>query len=145
MKISQLGLIAIFAFCVVGCQKTSEGAKEDIRDNSINASTTLKKGFDDGANMAKNAAIEVKEAGKNLGAAAQLTPRVKNALNAEPKLNADSNLIDVDSTKEEVTLSGHVTSESLKALAGKLAKEELVKAKASQKLTNNLRVQIPSK
>lgn len=138
MKHYEVGFAALLAVSLFGCDKTAEGAKNDIRENSINASKTIKESIDNGAN-------EAKEAGKNLGAATQLTPRIKNALNAEPKLNADGNLIDVDSTKDEVTLSGHVLSEGLKSLAGKLAKEELVKAKATQKFTNNLKVEVVKK
>ena len=138
MKYHEIALGALLALSAQGCDKTADGAKSDLRENSINASKTIKESIDNGAN-------EAREATKNLSAAAQLTPRIKNALNADPKLNADGNLIDVDSTKEVVTLNGHVLSEGLKALAGKLATEELVKAKATQKFSNNLKVEIPTK
>ena len=129
---------------VIGCQNTAEGAKEDTRDNSIKASNSIKDGIDNGANMAKNVASDAKNAGDNLSAAASLTPRIKNAFNAEPKLNKDTNLIDVDSTKETVILSGHVASQELKSLAVSIAKAEMSKAKADQKLVDNLVVQKPT-
>lgn len=145
MKITELSLFAIIALASIGCSKTAEGLKEDARADSINASKTIKDGLDNGANMAKNAAVEAKEATKNLSAAATLTPRIKNAINADSRLNDDKNSIDVDSTKEKVTLSGHVSRQSLKALVGQIAKEEMTKAKADQKLINNLVIEAPKK
>lgn len=143
MKIYELGFIAIMATAIAGCSKTVEGLKEDARADSINASKTIKEGFDNGAKDAKNAAIQAKEASKNLGAAVSLTPRIKNAINADSRLNDDKNVIDVDSTKETVTISGHVSRASLKDLVGRIAKEELTKAGADQKLINNLVVEAP--
>ena len=136
-----LGIFAILALSVIGCQATAEGVKDDTRNNSINASSKLKEGLDSGANMAKNAADDAKNAGQELSAATQLTPRIKNAINADPQLNMDGNLIDVDSTKETVTLTGHVVSKDLISKAVRIATEELVKAKADQKLVNQLTVE----
>ncbi len=136
-----LGIIAALAVSITGCKATAEGAKEDVRDNSINASSKLKQSLDSGANMAKNAANDAKNAGQELSAATQLTPRIKNAINADPQLNMDGNRIDVDSTKETVTLTGHVLSADLKSKADKIAKEELGKAKADQKLVNQLTIE----
>ena len=133
----EIGLAFAFALAATGCQSTPEGTKETIRDNSISASNKIKEGIDNGSNIAKNAE-------ENLGAAASLTPRIKNAINAEAKLNSDGNLIDVDSTKEKVSLNGHVASADLKALAESVARTEMVKAKAEQKLVNNLVVQKPA-
>jgi osmotically-inducible protein OsmY len=144
-NIQNLGIVAILALSAIGCNDTAEGVKNDTRDNSINASSKLKEGLDSGANMAKDAANEASNAGKDMSAAAQLTPRIKNAINADPLLNSDGNRIDVDSTKEAVTLTGHVLSEELKEKASKIAKEELTKAKAGQKLVNELSVEAPKK
>ena len=128
------GTLLLVSISLIGCKATSEGAKEDTRDNSINASAKVKEGMDSGSNMAANAASDIKDAGANLSAAARLTPRIKNAINAEPSLNVDGNMIDVDTTDDQVTLKGHVLNEDLKKLASKLAKEELAKSKATQKL-----------
>jgi len=145
MRISNgLGLGLIISLSVLGCQSSLE-AKEDVREKSIDASNRLKQSIDNGANVAKNVKSEAKNAGENIGAATGLTPRIKNAINADPKLNSDQNLIDVDSTKDKVSLSGHVASEELKALAGTIAKSEMQKAKAQQKLVNNLVVQAATK
>lgn len=139
----RIGIAVTFAFALVGCQATADGAIEDIRDNSINASSKLKDGIDSGANIAKDVVRGAKSAGDDIDAATQLTPRIKNAINAEPQLNLDGNVVDVDSTNENVTLSGHVSSQELRSLAGKIANEELAKAKATQILVNNLRVEKP--
>lgn len=144
-NIQNLGIVAILALSAIGCNDTAEGAKNDMRDNSINASSKLKEGLDSGANMAKDAANEASNTGQDMSAAAQLTPRIKNAINADPQLNLDGNRIDVDSTKETVTLTGHVLSEELKEKAFKIAKEELTNAKAGQKLINQLSVEVPKK
>jgi osmotically-inducible protein OsmY len=138
MKVQEFGIILAFATLAIGCTNSGEGTKDSLRDNSIKASAKLKEGFDDGANMAKKAGAEI-------GAAAQLTPRIKTAITADPKLNADGNLIDVDSRTEKVTLSGHVLSQGLKDLAGKIAKEEMVKAKAQQKFSNDLEIKPAAK
>ncbi len=140
MKSITIGTLVLVSISLIGCKATSEGAKEDIRDNSINASAKVKEGMDSGSNMAANAASDIKDAGANLSAAARLTPRIKNAINAEPSLNVDGNMIDVDTTDDQVTLKGHVLNEDLKKLAGKLATEELSKSKAKQKLVNELEV-----
>ena len=138
MKYYEIGLFFASAVSLASCQNGGEGAKETVHDTSIKASAKLKEGFDDGANMARNAAEEI-------SVAARLTPRIKTAITADPKLNADGNLIDVDSRPEKVSLSGHVNSQALKDLAGKIALDEIAKAKATQKFVNDLVVKEPKK
>ncbi len=128
--------IAILASTLMACQHSVEGAKEDLREDSINASKKIQAGIDDAPNLAKNA----EQAGKNL-IASQLTLRVKNAINADSALNSPGNVIDVDTTKSEVSLNGHVISSSLKEKATNVAREEMKKAHANQILTNNLKVE----
>lgn len=140
MKIVSLAIGSVLAAFMIGCGQTAEGVKDDTRNNSINASATIQDGIDNGANMAKNAANDAKEAGEDLAVAAKLTPRIKNAINANPDLNATGNLIDVDTTSEQVSLSGHVNNQTLKDLASKIAKEEMAKAKAKQMFVNDLKI-----
>jgi predicted small secreted protein len=122
---------AISALILVGCGNTAAGIKEDSSDNSQRV-----------ADSTKNVVTGAKEAGKAFGAATTLTPKVKLALVADKLLNTPQNLIDVASTDDVVTLSGHVTSEDLKSLATEVASKALTEAKATQKLENNLVVEM---
>ena len=133
MKIQELGLIITIAAIGIGCKGSGEGAAESIHDSSIKASEKIKEGMDNGSNLATNAGAQV-------GAAAQLTPRIKIAITANRKLNASGNLIDVDSRLDKVTLSGHVLTQELKDLAGKIAQDEMIKAQVQQKFLNDLEV-----
>lgn len=121
-------LIAL-ALATTGCENTVKGAQEDTRENSLKASQAT----DDAVKRAS-------EASKDISAAATLTPAVKTAITSEPTLNDPVNLIDVDTTAEKVTLSGHVKSGQLKTLAGEIATRVLTEHKATQTLENNLEV-----
>lgn len=137
MTFTRTFLSVIVLTCIFGCSNTTEGAKKDMEIDSEKVSTKLKEGMDSASNVAANAG----NTAKDIGSAASLTLRIKNAINADAELNDSKNVIDVDSTKDVVTLSGHVTIQSLKDKADDIAKEELKKAKATQKLKNDLTVE----
>lgn len=80
------------------------------------------------------------EAGGDIGAATMLTPKIKNAIIANAKLNEKKNLIDISSTEEMVTIDGHVTSEELKALAEEVVTTYLKDSGEKQKVKNNLTI-----
>lgn len=123
-------LLLGFALALMsGCQNTAEGMKQDAEINQQKA-----------AEGAKNFESGAKEAGKDLGAATILTPKIKVALDADKRINDPKNNIDVDSTDERVVLSGHVTSQELKTLAGEIATKAMEEAKATQPLENKLEI-----
>ncbi len=109
-----------------GCQNTGEGMKEDT-------SNMQKEGQKMGDNVA--------EGTRDTMAAVDLTPKIKSAIISNPMLNDEKNLVNVDSSEESVTLTGHVTSQELKDTAGKLAEQVIFESNAKQKLKNELVVQ----
>lgn len=111
----------------IGCQSTAEGVKQDTSTNS-------QKVAEGAQNMNRGAA----EAGKDIGAATILTPKVKTAILADKKLNDPANLIDVKATDEKVMLEGHVVSEELKSLAAEIAKKTIKDNNEKQSVENNL-------
>lgn len=136
MKYVCLGTAAFALLNVIGCAHTAEGAKVDLKEDSQKASVNLKKGME----SASIAANEAKKKIEDMSDTASLTLKIKNSINADKDLNDSKNSIDVDTTKDAVTLSGHVYSETLKERAAKIAKEEMQKAKATQPLKMNLSV-----
>jgi osmotically-inducible protein OsmY len=96
----------------------------------------------DMASGASNMADDASNSTQQMGIAAMLTPRIKLAISGDKTLNADGNLINVNSTAEKVTLEGHVTSEAMKTLAGEIAVRTLEANDAKQKVVNQLIVQI---
>jgi osmotically-inducible protein OsmY len=96
----------------------------------------------DVASGASNMVDDASNASANMGVAAMLTPKIKLAITADKTLNADGNLINVDSTSELITLQGHVTSEKMKALAGEIAQKVMTENEAKQTLMNQLVVQM---
>lgn len=127
MKFSTITLLAVLG--VAGCQNTADGMKKDAEINSENASEHT-----------QNIQSGAKEAGEDMGAATILTPKIKTAITADKRLNDSKNLIDVDSTAERVTLSGHVTSAELKKLASEIANKVMAENAARQTLDNRLEV-----
>lgn len=129
MKHISIAGIAILLI-LAGCQNTSEGMKKDSEINSENAAKEAQK-------MSKDAG----ELGKDLSAAAALTPKITLAFTADKDLNDAKNSLNVDSSDEKVTLKGHVTSEKLKARAEELAANVLKENNAHQRLENLIEVQ----
>jgi osmotically-inducible protein OsmY len=127
MKLSALAILA--ALFVVGCGNTAEGMKEDSAKNRQKS-----------AESTENIVEGAKNAGAAFGAATMLTPKIKTALEADTRLNLPANLIDVDSTDDNVTLTGHVTSRELKDLAGSITTKVIDEAKSKQKLENKLEI-----
>ncbi|MFZ4507767.1 MAG: hypothetical protein ACOYON_08755 [Fimbriimonas sp.] len=114
---------------LIGCGNTAAGMKED----TANAKEKT-------ADSAQNVAEGAKNAGAAMGAATKLTPMVKVALTADSRLSDAKNLIDVDSTAETVTLTGHVTSAALKTLATDITTKTLKDNSATQKIDNKLEI-----
>ncbi|MBS1714499.1 MAG: BON domain-containing protein [Armatimonadetes bacterium] len=114
---------------LTGCDNTAEGMKKDAQINGKNAEQA-----------ADEARSKADEAGKDMGAAVNLTPMIKSAIVADPSLNDPANQIDVDSSDEAVTLSGHVKSAELKSLAGDIAERAVKEKGGKQKVDNRLEV-----
>ncbi len=128
MKHTQfLALAILAAFAMIGCDKTAEGIQRDAAENSQKAASAASKTSED-----------MKAGASNAEAAVILTTAVKAALVANPLLNENGNLIDVDSTSESVTLNGHVKSQTAKDEADKIAKKVLADKNATQALVNKL-------
>ena len=128
MFVVAAGLAAV-AGVVVGCNDTAEGVEKDSAEISRDAAKT--------AERAKNATAD---SAANAIAAAELTPRIKAAIIANPALNDPDNQIDVDADDDVVYLRGFVTSETLKATAEDLARQILKETAAKQTLHSELRV-----
>jgi predicted small secreted protein len=127
----QMGALAlVMGFGAIGCQNTAEGVREDAQQTGQAVEQT-----------AERTGAAVQEGAQDAGAALALTPKVKNAITADPQLNEDENLIDVDSTDQVVHLKGHVTSNELKRKAGEIAERVIKESGASQKVSNELIVQ----
>lgn len=137
MKIINCLIVPLLLSGAFGCANTTEGAKKDLQEDSQKASQKFKEGIDSASNVASNASNAVMDT----ASAASLTLRIKNAINANAELNDSKNLVDVDTTKDEVTLKGHVWKQELKDKAEEIAKEELKKANATQKVKNDLAIQ----
>lgn len=130
MKHFSLLLSTCLLGLLVGCGNTAEGMKKD----NERARQDVASGASNMANGASNSAEE-------MGVAAVLTPKIKLAITGDKTLNADGNLINVDSTSAKVTLEGHVTSEKMKSLAGEIAGRIMKENDAKQVLDNQLIVQ----
>lgn len=122
---------SVCALVLCGCSYTQEGLEKDASRNSQKA-----------AEGAQNIQRGMKEAGKDMGAATILTPKIKTALMADIRLNDPSNLINVNSTSDKVTLDGHVSSLELKLLAGDITMRTMKEDSATQTLENNLVVAV---
>lgn len=103
--------------------------KKDNEQNKENTSSTL-----------ENAKDGMKDAGAAMGAATMLTPKVKLAITSNELLNDPANLIDIESTPDVVSLTGHVTTPQLKELATELAAKAIKDDGQTQKVENKLEV-----
>ncbi len=110
--------LAIALGSLQGCNNTADGASKDAN----NAGAVIEKNANDAA------------------AALSLTPAIKSALIANPFLSEDGNLIDVDTTPERVTLSGHVKKESYRTLAEELTRKILKDKQSTIPLRNDIKV-----
>ena len=131
MKQTTLLIASLLLGLLIGCSNTAEGMK---KDNEI--------ARQDMASGASNMADDASNSTQQMGIAAMLTPKIKLAISGDKTLNADGNLINVNSTAEKVTLEGHVTSEAMKTLAGEIALRTLEANDAKQKVDNQLIIQI---
>ena len=107
------------------------GCDKAANDKAESNSESVSKGANEAMDQAANA-------GKQIGAATMLTPRLKTEITSDPKLNDASNSIDVDSTPDAVTLRGYVATEELRMLAERVVLEEMKQAKATHTLRNEL-------
>ncbi|MBS1705858.1 MAG: BON domain-containing protein [Armatimonadetes bacterium] len=128
-KLQLFTLLAIGAV-LMGCSNTAEGVKEDAQQDA--------KAVQEGA---KTASENASEAGRDISAATDLTPAIKTAIVADPSLNDSANQIDVDSTEEKVTLSGHVKTAEMKKIAEDIATRAVKEKNGKQTIENNLVVQ----
>lgn len=120
---------ALAVFALTGCDNTADGMKKDAQING-----------DKAGEASEDAKNKADEAGKDMGAALNLTPMIKSAIVADPSLNDPANQINVDSNDEAVTLKGHVKTEGLKKLAGDIAERAIKEKGAKQKVDNQLEV-----
>lgn len=127
-----IALLVLPMAMLAACNDTAKGMAEDTKENADAVGKATDKMADDVGEMSKDAA------------ASTLTTRIKAAIVANPILNDKDNLVNVDSTAEEVKLSGHVVSSEAKEEAQKLAEQILKEVGATQKLTNDLEVRKPS-
>jgi len=117
-------------FGLFGCQNTAEGMKEDTSKNVPAAEKAV-----------ENAAEKTKEATANTGDALTLTPKVKSAIVADPKLNDPKNVIDVGTKDGVVHLKGHVLNNDLKRLAGDIAAKTVKDSGSKDTVMNQLTVE----
>ncbi len=115
---------------IIGCGNTAEGLKKD--------NEAARQGVASGAS---NLADGVSNKTEELGVAAMLTPKIKLAITGDKTLNADGNLINVNTTAEKVSLQGYVTSEVMKSLASEITTRVLKENDARQMVDNQLVVE----
>ncbi len=119
--------LSLCLYATTGCNDTAKGMEKDSQENSAAA-----------AESAAAANENMKEAAGDVGAAATLTPMIKSAIVANPILNDNGNMIDVDSTDNGVRLKGTVISEEVKKMAEQMAAKIMAENKSDQKLINEL-------
>jgi len=127
-------------FGLFGCQNTVEGMKEDTNKNAPVIENAAEKAVDATKRAAQTAAEKTKEATANSGDALTLTPKVKSAIIADPKLKDPKNLIDVDTKDGTVYVKGHVITNDEKRLAGDIAAKTVKEAGSNDKVMNQLTV-----
>lgn len=81
-----------------------------------------------------------KDAGKTVTAATEVTPKVKLAIVADKDLNNPANHININTKDGICHITGHVTSNSLKAKAGTIVTKALADLNATDKASNELTV-----
>jgi len=136
-----LGMCVFGGLAIVGCQNTAEGAKEDTAKNGAAMQNAADKAADNTKMAADNAAEATKSGAMNAGDALTLTPKVKNAIVADAKLNDTKNLINVNTKDGVVHLEGHVMNNEQKKLAGDIATKAVKDAGSSDKVMNMLTVE----
>jgi len=114
--------------------------KEDTNKNAPVVENAAERAVDATKRAAQTAAEKTKEATANSGDAMNLTPKVKSAIVADPKLNNPKNLIDVDTKDGIVYLKGHVLTNDEKRLAGDIAAKTVKEAGSNDKVMNQLTV-----
>lgn len=142
MNLKTIPAIALLAFAslgIIGCNDTAAGMAEDTKENTQAVADASEEMADNVQEGAEKAADDVVEASKGV-AATTLTARIKSALIANPITNESNVEINVDSTAEMVTLSGHVVTAKQKEEAEQIAKEILRETGATQKFENKLEV-----
>lgn len=130
MKQITLFISSLLLGLLIGCGNTADGMKKDNEQVR-----------QDVASGASNMANDASNSGQDMGFAAVLTPKIKLAISGDKRLNVDGNSINVDTTSENVTLEGHVTSEEMKSLATEIAMRILKDNDAKQTVENRLEVQ----
>ncbi len=119
--------LSLCLYATTGCNDTAKGVEKDSKEA--------------GAAVEEGAAVageNIKEGAGDIGAAATLTPMIKSAIVANPILNDNGNMIDVDSTDNGVRLKGTVVSEEVKKMAEQMAAKIMAENKSDQKLINEL-------
>ncbi|MBV6459306.1 MAG: hypothetical protein HONBIEJF_02452 [Fimbriimonadaceae bacterium] len=129
MKKLTFPLIAGLFAILLGCANTVEGVKKDAEEASRSTEKTMEKTSE-----------QMGETARDIGAAATLTPLIKNAIIADPTLNDSGNNINVETTEEKVTLKGHVRTTEMKMLAQSIAERTLLDKKATQTVDNQLEI-----
>ena len=143
---------ALSTAALTGCQNTAEGVAEDSQNAAQKTAEVAKEAGEATAQAAEktgevaaqavnSATKDAKEVGKDIAGALQVTPLVKTALAADTEINDPKNKIDVDSKDGMVYLKGHVTSNTLKAKATKIAQDRIKENKGTDKVVNQLLVQ----
>jgi osmotically-inducible protein OsmY len=72
---------------------------------------------------------------------AVLTPKIKSAIIANPILNEDGNVIDVETEDGVVYLRGHVMTQEAKDEASQIAQRVLDESESDYRLLNELEIQ----
>jgi predicted small secreted protein len=143
--------LALGSATLMGCSNTAKGVDTDTEQNGAKVADAAKTAADATKTAADNAAAAtkeaattaakgVKEAGKDVGAALDVTPKVKTAIIADTQLNDSRNLINVGSKDKVVHLEGHVVSASDKTRATAVATKTLKDMDSSFTVSNELTV-----
>ncbi len=136
-----LGVCLIGAFVgMAGCQNTAEGVKQDAEKDERVIRNVADKAVEDTKIAVDKAAVKTKGASSEAGDALSLTPKVKTAILAQPKLRDSRNRINVNTKDHVVHLEGHVISGGEKRLAGDVASKTVKEAGAGAKVMNQLTV-----
>jgi hyperosmotically inducible periplasmic protein len=136
-----LGACTILLTAMVGCADRNNNNQPDdvatageVNRAADKAGDAAANAADAAADAAGSAANSVAGAAKNLDDAAVITPKINAAYAANPSLSALK--INLDTTDQNVTLSGTVKNAAQKNLAGTIAKKNA----PGYKIVNNLKV-----
>ena len=110
-----------------GCGNTLNGAKQDAANDTAKTQQAADQATQAATADAQKAGQAVASVPQNAAANAVRVP-VKTAILRDPVLTADAgNLIDANGSDHTITLTGHVTSASMKQRAGEDAQVALTK------------------